>query len=344
MSKTIFLMGAPLPSSLDWDHDELLDTPVAPFQETDSSHFVPLSLGQSTKKWRVLQPLPHEEVDDPNMFFYYGPRDPNFLTTHQLADNDTQSTNHDETVLSQFYDHSFAVHETSAISASFEDGEQTQYSGSVLGSHEGNDSSQRLTPDTPPFRIFGRLSNLQDVPTASYLESVIPQTMTVNLVVGVIAIHPSRRVVTRWKQELEIVELVVGDETRAGFSVNFWLSPLKADAKTSQIDRLGGSLTMLRPRDIVLLRAVGLSSFREQVYGQSLRGGMTQVDLLHRPANVTDAGGFYKTIPPSNDDLPQKVRKVREWILRFVGTDGAGGGLSGMSETQPQRLPPDTQE
>lgn len=341
-------MGAPLPSSLDWEHDELLlNTPIAPFRETYTDNTASSSPTQHGAKWRVLQPLPQDIVDDPHSLLYFGPQDPNFLNTHQLINTDNPKSLNDETAVSQFYNHSFAIHETSGISASLQDEDSTQSSEPVLGDNEGPDSFERLTPDTPPFRISGRLSNLQEVPTAKYLESIIPQTMTVNLVVGIIAIQPSRPVMTRWKKELEIIELVVGDETRAGFSVNFWLSPPKPDAKASEIDRLNRSLATLRPRDIILLRTVGLSSFRDQVYGQSLRGGMTQIDLLHRPVNMTDAGGFYKykTIPQSNDDLPQKVRRVREWILRFVGTDGAGGDLPGMCETQRgQRLPPDTQD
>lgn len=336
-------MGAPLPSSLDWDSDELLNTPVAPFQDTDTTRAVPLSLRQNVAKWRVLQPLPQREVDDPHAFFYYGPQDPNFLTLHQLANESISSPENEETALSQFYDHSFAVHETSGLSIS-QDEDLSQHTDSTAFDTDIATSGE-LTPDTPPFRITGRLSNLQDIPTANYLESIIPQTVTVNLVAGVITVRPSRRVVTRWKTELDIVELVVGDETRAGFSINFWLPASKSGAKANEIDRLGRSLANLRPRDIVLLRTVGLSSFRDQVYGQSLRGGMTQVDLLHRPANVTSTGGFYKTIPPSKDDLPQKVRRVREWILRFVGTDGPSGHLSGVSEAQrSQQLPPDTQD
>jgi hypothetical protein len=179
--------------------------------------------------------------------------------------------------------------------------------------------------------------------------------MTVNLIVGILAIHPPRRVVTRqWKTEVDIIELIVGDETRTGFGVNFWLpTQTSISSKTQEADRLSRSLAMLRPRDIILLRTVGLSSFRDQVYGQSLRGGMTKINLLHRqPVDATDTAGFYKgdlRRDSSHDhaDLPlQKARRVREWVFQFVdATDGAGGGPSGMSETQRghQRLPPDTQ-
>ncbi|KAJ5149656.1 hypothetical protein N7448_001234 [Penicillium atrosanguineum] len=299
-SKTIFLMGAPLSGQLDWDNDELFDKPTPPFHGSQNTEENQLLTNERSVKWRVLQPLEHEQ---PNVHqsFYYGPDDPNFLTTHQLKTLEDASTPEDESILFQFYDHSFAVHEASEISIS-------------------------------------RLSDDKDLPTAKHLQSITPQTKTVNLIVGIIAIHPPRRIVTRqWKKELDLIELVVGDETKTGFGVNFWL-PAEKPAKTQEIDRLGQTLAALRPRDIVLLRTVGLSTFQDRVYGQSLRG-MTQINLVHRwPADMTDAGGHR-----AQRGNREKLNRVREWVLRFVGTDTAGS-MSGMPETQRGQLPPDTQE
>lgn len=339
--KTIFLMGAPLPDHLDWDNDELFDRPITPFQDSQSTEKDHPSADQGSVKWRVLQPLEHEQPSDYHCF-YYGPDDPNFLTTRQLESLDDASTPEEESILSQFYDHSFAVREAPDAYASLSRPPEdcTQESGL-------EDKTQAVTFVSPnrdmsalslPVRLPGPVSNLQDLPTAIYLHSITPQTMTVNLIVGVIAVRPPRRIVTRqWQKELDIIELVVGDETSTGFGVNFWL-PADKRAKNREIDRLGQSLATLRPQDIVLLRTIGLSTFQNRVYGQSLRG-MTQVDLLHQwPADATDAGGH-------RDDQPrQKLCRVREWVFRFVGTDAAGGAMSGMSEIQRgPRLPPDTQ-
>ncbi|KAJ6017701.1 hypothetical protein N7451_001080 [Penicillium sp. IBT 35674x] len=341
--RMIFLVGAPLPGNLDWDHDELLNGPVPPFYDANTNartEHQPYP-NQDSIKWRILQPLSTNTVDD-HYAFYWGPKDPNFLTSHQLINSDSVTKDGNDTTLSQFYDHSFAIHEASEMSGSELQEDPTQESDSI----EATDSPSKDLLLSPPFRINGPLRDLKDIPTARDLQTIVPQTISVNLVVGVIAVHPPRRVVTRqWKKELDIIELVVGDETRAGFGVNFWLpASVPADqtaAKAEKTDGLGRSLARLRPQDIVLLRAVGLGSFRDQVYGQSLRGGMTQVDLLHRSS--TDAGELDKVSTSVQGDLPQKVRKVREWILRFVGTDGVGGTSSGMPETQRGRLPPDTQ-
>lgn len=361
--KTIFLMGAPLPSSLDWENDDLLNGPVQPFTGTDSIPDHDTSTVQSGDpiKWRVLRPLLTEH---PTVYHedYYGPEDPSFLTTHQLVEADNESLN-EGVILSEFYDHSFIVHETSEISTTgLRDEEDTQESESALSCIDA--TATGTTADVNDYEIHrslqipGPIRDLQHLPTAKYLQSIAPQTMTVNLIVGVIAIHPPRRVVTRqWRTELDIIELIVGDETRTGFGVNIWLpastSISSISCKTQDAGRLSRSLSMLRPRDIILLRTVGLSSFRDQVYGQSLRGGMTKVDLLYRqPVDVTDTVGFYKSglrgdSPHDHADLPlQKTRRVREWIFQFVGaTDEAGGGPSRMSQTQRgrQRLPPDTQ-
>jgi len=339
--KTIFLMGAPLPGHLDWDNDELFDKPIPPFQDSQTTDENHSSTNQQSVKWRVLQPLENEQLNDYHAF-YYGPDDQYFLTTRQLATMEDASTTEEDSVLSQFYDHSFAVHQAPDVSISGlseddstqEDGLEDTREATTIIFPQGDRSES-----SPPVRFPSTVSNLQDIPTARYLQSTIPQTMTVNLIVGILAIHPPRRIVTRqWKKEFNIIELVVGDETRTGFGVNLWL-PADNQTKTQEIDHLGRSLAALRPRDIVLLQTVGLSTFQDRVYGQSLRG-MTKVNLLHRwSVDATDAGGHQHQGRPL-----QKLQRVREWVLHFMGTDAVGGTMSGMPETQRgHRLPPDTQ-
>ncbi|KAJ5606080.1 hypothetical protein N7510_008861 [Penicillium lagena] len=348
--KNIFLMGAPLSNQLDWDEDGLLNTPTPPFQDSHAHDEQQQSLDQPPVKWRVLQPLSAYAVKSPEV--------PLFLNTNHLdaIHNNAFRADQEDSVLSDFYEHSVAVHETSEISISGMRTEDSMQESALCtisletsGSTSSGGEAEALDPLRLP-RILGPLTDLQDLPSARFLDSIAPQTMTVNLLVGVLAVHPRRRVVTRqWKREMDIVELVVGDETRAGFTVSFWLPPEKP---VNEEDRLSRSLATLRARDIVLLRTVGLSSFRDRVYGQSLRRGMTTLDLLHRRlVDVTDAGGFYDAPrDPRDSNAPidlslQKVGRVREWVLRFVGaTDGAGGDAPGMPGVQQRgRLPPDTQ-
>ncbi|KAL2852367.1 hypothetical protein BJY01DRAFT_208151 [Aspergillus pseudoustus] len=357
-SKMIFLMGAPTHSSLQWDESSLLSESIHPFQNPeahDEAHW--LSLKTDAVKWRLLQG-PTITKAPPTKGLLICPERAQFLTTHDLATStNIRAIEPDVSELSRFYDHSFTVHETSEISlpgasagdSGIDNGPWTESTGSsVVSNDEGE-----IIPPRPS--IPGGLTNLREIPSAAYLNSIIPQTMTVNLIAAIIAIRPPRRIVTRqWRRELDIVEAVVGDETRTGFGVTFWL-PLSDEAPAygcgdGSAKELRTSLMRLRPRDVVLLRTVGLSCFRERVYGQSLRRGLTKIDLLYRrQVDATDTGGIYKLRDildheAKNDDLPLvKVRKVRDWIRRFVDSvpDSAGGGTKiGRTVT----LPPDTQE
>jgi len=72
---------------------------------------------------------------------------------------------------------------------------------------------------------------------------------------------------------MEILDLLLGDETRAGFSVSFWLPP--ADSQNSRAGQaenedLRNTLQSARAGDVVLLRSVALNIWRKAVYGQSL--------------------------------------------------------------------------
>ncbi|EAW24980.1 uncharacterized protein NFIA_104680 [Aspergillus fischeri NRRL 181] len=364
-TKLIFLMGAPTPQSLCWEEDGLLDNPIFPFSGPNVEDQVNQPVSEShAVKWRLLQDLKVQEQERENVCSEPD-RHAIFLRTQDLTPLDgVSSISPDDSVISQFYDHSFAVHETCEISLPGAHlGDSMQESGLSTDSTATSvaSSSDREAPEVGSLAIRGCLSDLKDIPSATYLQSIVPQTMTVNLIVGIIAIHPPRRIVTRqWKRELDLVEVVVGDETRTGFGVTFWLPLGDEKIATGRCDmgaqKLRTSLSSLRPRDIVLLRMVGLSSFRERVYGQSVGRGATKVDLLHRQRiDATDAGGIYSTRrlqtfredETKHGDLPllMKVCKVREWIRLFVdrAPDLVGGGpLTSRRHGQP--LPPDTQE
>ncbi|CAP97893.1 Pc22g06050 [Penicillium rubens Wisconsin 54-1255] len=317
--KNIFLVGAPLSANLNWDTDKLLNKPMPPFQENPSSPEQQLSLEQPPVRWRVLRSSVDKLGDNYDSFQGY--EDPAFFISHQLAiavdATDATQEQSDDSIL-QFYDHSFAIHETSEVA-----GSDVYVTDSTQDSSLGEDSM---------LASFTRLDNQTPQGHLASCISLDPSAICKTF---------PRPVTRQWKTELDLIELVVGDETRAGFAVNFWLKPEKPTAaKNNEADRLRRSLASIRPRDIVLLRTVGLSTFQDRVYGQSLRRGMTTVELLHRqPVDVTDAVGFYQgriEEGSSHDDQPVlKVRRVRNWMLRFV-TNSVG-------MSHPRGLPPDTQ-
>lgn len=342
MAKVILLMGAPTTQTLQWDESELLDTPVAPFHGPDGHHQEPWPFPEDHPvKWRVLQ----DQLDEDAKLSQN--ESATFFTTEGLAE-----TEGGDSVLSQFYDHSFTVHEVSQVSDS---GPWTDSTASSSATSDSKPDGPGLA--VPP--INGPVTALQNIPSAGYLRSLTPQTVTVNLIVGIITIRPPRRVVTRqWKRELDIVEMVVGDETRTGFGITCWLPP--SLPLGSGDNELRQSLASLRPQDIVLFRMVGLSLFQERVYGQSLRNGITQVDLLHRKqVDATDPSGIYGVLHlnatrdkiEDTDPVVDKVQQVREWIRRFVADptmpEPAGGDGSPRMRAMKRGqtlLPPDTQE
>ncbi|CDM36707.1 unnamed protein product [Penicillium roqueforti FM164] len=178
--KYIFLVGAPLPASLNWDTDELLNTPIPPFYENTTSTEQQLSLEQPPVRWRVLRSASVDKLgENYDSFQYY--EDPAFFISHQLAVA-TDATQGSEDSILQFYDHSFAIHETSEVAGSdVYVADSTQESSldedSMLASTTGLDKTD--TPRSP--RILhnpGSLIDLKDLPTARYIQSIAPQTMT----------------------------------------------------------------------------------------------------------------------------------------------------------------------
>ncbi|KAL4778159.1 hypothetical protein BJX76DRAFT_352823 [Aspergillus varians] len=354
-TRTIFLMGAPTFSSLRWDESDLLSEPVPPFQGSNIYHETSQLLSETKPvKWRLLQgPVVAETPQIKGSSGQAGQAQ--FFTVHNLpTSTGIQTIARGDSELSQFYDHSFTVHETSEISApNCLSGESAIDSGLWTESTDtsiATNDEREISIQRP--HIQGGITSLQDIPNTTYLNSIMPQTMTVNLIVAIIAIQPSRRIVTRqWKRELDLVEAVVGDDTRTGFGVTFWLPPSDGKVGTHGCgdgagEELRRSLRLLRPRDIVLLRTVALGCFQDRVYGQSLRRGLTKIDLLHRQqVDAFDTGGIYKlrdilSHAAKNDDLSlMKARKVHEWIRQFV-PDSAGGGNK---TRRVVTLPPDSQ-
>ncbi|KAI9700083.1 MAG: hypothetical protein M1836_002617 [Candelina mexicana] len=269
-----------------------------------------------------------------------------------------------EDVLSHFYEHSFAVHEdilSSQIAVSPEPlsrHSQSDTSGvtGISFSSTDFDSTSFLSTTSPAAQLgnlkasispnSGPISNLRDIPNASYLNSITPQTMTVNLLVGLISIAPPRTIKTRHGgREMEIVEMLVGDETKAGFGINFWLLPTPTNRLHQQGDNdLRQVLSGIRPQDIVLVRNAALSSFRGKVFGQSLRKNVTKVNLMYRDViDAKDERGAYSASDLEQsihgNDQVAKTKRVKGWVTRFVGpaVNLKFKGAVGIE------LPPDTQ-
>ena len=353
----IFLTGAPLPSSLKWTDEELC-APLQPaFIERVPGELIGIStIDDKAPSWRSL-PLekPHlptglTQLSREHLSFddFGHNNETSFLSTTELSfastdpdDNPSERSqvfdSNKEDVFSQYYEHSFALHETipssQIIGADSSDNSFTTelgYSSVFL-----SPSSQPHAEDQLLVRsrlTSSHLADLKDMPNAAYLRSITPQTITVNLVVGIISISQPRTIKTRKTgQSVDLVEMLVGDDTKAGFGINIWLLAPPSSrhqngthAAQQKDTDLRAQTMHLRPQDVILAKTVALSSFRGKVYGQSLRRGMTTLDLLYR--NVIDGddarGAFCAAeLDTANSESPQirKVRDVKDWVMRFVG-------------------------
>ena len=349
----IFLTGAPLPSSLGWTEEELC-APLQPgFTERVSIEATGISTTDDrAPSWRSL-PLekPHLPTGLTQLsreylsFEEYGHinNEASFLSTSELSFDFTDphgypsersqvSDSDKEDVFTQYYEHSFALHEN-IPSSQIVGAESLEESFTT----EPEDfsivfpASSQSHPDAQLMRsklTSSHLSDLKDMPNAAYLRSITPQTMTVNLVVGIISISQPRTIKPRkGGRSIELVEMLVGDDTKAGFGINIWLPPSSPETihpARQDVDLLRTQTSQLRPQDVILAKTVALSSFRGQVYGQSLRRGMTTLDLLYRNvADGDDARGAFCAAELEqgavNEPQVRKVRDVRDWVMRFVG-------------------------
>ncbi|OBT53207.1 hypothetical protein VE04_06535 [Pseudogymnoascus sp. 24MN13] len=356
--------GAPMPSSLDWEFDALIENFLPPISQfaglSYDAHPSPLpTASHEHVRWRSLraasEPLVYSQLQagaspDEDKGNAAAPAAASFGTDQSLSSArqvDTQplTTEFTEDITSQFYEDSLAVYENLPSSAIPAPGPEDEY-------YRWTQWLEPLPPSNLPVPDGGRINDLGYIPNSKYLHSIQPQTMTVNIIVGIISISPPRSIQTRGGSTVEIVELLVGDETRSGFGINCWLPLNVVSRPTGGHPDLRSSLSGLRPQDIILVRNVALTSFRGKVYGQSLRREVTKVDLLFRNRiDREDEGGCYSVrdlnTTIGSDTHPQvaKTIRVREWVLRFVG-HGAGAMRrtdEGKVEVVDEKLPPDTQ-
>ncbi|KAK2734817.1 hypothetical protein FQN55_002512 [Onygenales sp. PD_40] len=368
-AQIITLTGAPRPSTLRWDDSELLDDCWFCRLRTTSPNF---STADSVR-WRVIPPredaysFPEdEEEEEEGNNGGYG--DADFFALGAIE----RYSGVQATMDMEFYDHSFAAHEGNSTVLSGMESYYTESSElettleetSMISLGQQSATDDENNQHALPPAIMGQLSDIKDIPNATYLRSIAPRMIPLNLIVAIITIHRRRRVRTRWGNEMDIVEVVVGDETKSGFGITCWLSVDMKD-KEPDLQSRGGALQQgqlnesvggLRPRDIVLFRSVALNTFRGQVYGQSVKDNRTKIDLLHRtPVDLNDSEGLFTArmlADQAHDAHPQlvKVRRVRNWILNFISPQTYGNveqpSSLMLNRPGPQAvpfLPPDTQ-
>lgn len=374
MTTLIVLTGAPAPGSLQWDENILSslhsnDVPGAIFSSRS-----PEGASGFSAQWRQV-PTTGVRIDtnQPSIQGLPGNDlgDAVFLTNSQLTQQvqsertsgwrsvsvTTLSLHSAEETLNDYYDQSFVLHEDLTTSQLSELRSQTtnlsdlQWSGvkTQVDSSESADDEQ----NSLPFQIVAeQLNNIKDVPSAQHLRRIEPQTVTMNLVVGIISLPSPRSVIVgrRWgrEREMQLVEMLVGDDTRAGFEVTVWLSNESGRTHdTASRYALESQIQNLRPRDVVLLRNVALCAYQGRVHGQSLKGNVTKMNLLYRrKLDASDPAGLYSLKdlhqPSEMDPIKQKAKQVTRWLMNFVG-ENVPNSFGEASHARRAVLPPDTQ-
>lgn len=367
-SKVLIFTGAPESSTLDWESGLLsaFSDPIARFAGITTDSEQPRPAIEDHAAWRSLTlertDIPHDRQKqvaldpcyDESADFLPG-TGPDFFTTVYTASfastrngesqsqfqSRAESQNH---ALSQLYEHSIAIHQEMPSSHLVNHHSQSDQSDSCISNETTSflsDGPSQHEPARGPlsFRGDSHLTDLKDIPPASCLTKIMPQTASVNLIAGIISVARPRVVNTRWGSK-HLVEILVGDETRAGFTVTYWLP--SDDVEKS-------CLAGLRPGDIVLMQNIGLNVFLKKVYGSSLRKDLSKVHLLYRvKLDSRESGGHYAAsdLASTTNRHPQldKTRQVRDWVLNFVGGGARHQGKSKNKPANPKRRwerPPD---
>lgn len=394
--RKIVLLGAPSCSSLNWDESTLLprdpsipnalDSTLLELKEVNGVQWRQLRWDTSHLKTGFSDQSPQSsvlETDDiiaitqkrsHTDFTTLGILTELFHSEESSSEISTTTSSAAETdaMLSQFCDESF-IADTGDSSSQISDLDPAPNGIPALaqaGAREHYEAT--LKSNSKSIRVGPRLTHtllkdLASVPSASYLRSIQPQTMTVNVVVGIIALPPAVTVIAgrRWGRgrEVDLVEMLVGDDSKSAFGFSVWLAHAEEiNHATSETDSLRISLSKLQRGDVILIQSMALGTFRGKVHGQSLRRSTTKIELLYRRgwgngsiAEVFDTTNWADESAEEEDRqareiLTKKVGRVSQWILDFVGEvayeDEPSGGRvlgRGAAGKSYRRLPPDTQ-
>ena len=329
MQPVKFLTGAPEVNLLNWNDADAVNEFLPAFRrflasdyelETSERSEIISSLQESFPKWRSISLNDSEPGQGSSAVEI---RDSEKRTAAERNENSEMAfLEHSIAVFEREPDQQPQVHFAEDLDTSI--GEPSLNETSFLTSTA---SSLALTTPPLPIRLPCTITSLRS------LRSAHPPTQPVNLLAAVISVSAPRTVQLRRRPgTMTLVELVVGDETAAGFPVTLWLAP-----GTGLDDVLWRTAAALRPRDVVVLARVVLGVFAGRVYAQSVRGVSSVVRV--------GVGGVVRWEAVVENGQAEKVRRVEEWAARFLGDAKRRGDrrVDGRGAVAGRELPPDTQ-
>ena len=192
---------------------------------------------------------------------------------------------------------------------------------------------------------------LADLPTANEILQARPSTLTVNLIVGVLALKPIRMVnIKRTGRAAGLLEVVVADHTAtSGFGISFWIDPL--EAHNNQADLISPKhdlrieLTALEVGDVILITNLALSQWKERVHGSSLarRAWRTEIKLLWRRISGWSSLGKELLSDPfqrqqRGKSWTEHMSLVRSWAASSIAPDSGARRPSSEANAATPRL------
>lgn len=204
-------------------------------------------------------------------------------------------------------------------------------------------ASPRSTPgQLPIIQLPSPIIDLARLPNATYINQIAPQTITVNLIAAVVSSAPPRNIKLRQtSRKMDLVEMIVGDETRAGFQISFWLPP-----DPEKKDPIRKTLKELKPKDLILLKNVALHVWNGTVFGQSLRKGWTKTETT---ITTWARNGVLEVQLPDKTEGPEaaKLQRVFDYAEQFLSVRLVRGWNyeidMGKKSIFDDELPPETQ-
>jgi hypothetical protein len=302
---------------------------------------------------------------------------PNVQRSSPLPQDDT--TNPDYTMASfedpsiavdDFLEHSLAFHDTLLSSQVLQDdaNHTTLDSSSFPTTSFGTTISDFSSPSklvnehTLILQVSSKMTitPLNSLPSAQYLRSIYPQTPTPNFLCALTANPEQREVfVRKGGYKMNLWEVTVADDTLSNLKITFWLRPPR-ESNNEQIhaqNLLLQTLQSIKVGDILLLRNIALTSFRETVFGQSLNPAITRartgIDVLMRSSGISV--GQLGSLPAP---VVEAFMRVKKWAKAHIVSDNAGAKKRKGSATKQDKttkrtfgnhdfdnsMPPDTME
>ncbi len=341
------LNGAPISDQIDFSEPSLL-----PIEKCNNFYSLSRVTSAKTLKWRritsegtrlrtgwsqVYAPENNAHNDTSNLSLPIPSGDQSLLDFTETSTNfDTTSTfDAQSSIVDDYLEQSLLFHntlvssqvlpdddanDTSFISSSFD----TSFGTSFLSSG-GLDQVDGPTVflQVPPTIVITSLGSL---PNAQQIQSMYPKTLTPNFLC-VLMTAPERRevFVRKGGYKMDIWEIIVADDTRSGFKVSIWSRPSQesSKAKPNPQDVLLQTLRSVNVGDILLLRNIALTSYRQTVYGQSLKSTITRARTTITIVMKSNGVMVYRI-----DALPQtfteKFKRVQRWARAHVAVESAG--------------------